>query len=903
MSFVDGLRHRLNLLLRPTQHERDHSDELAFHLEREAAQHAHDAYRPMSGPEALAAARRSTGNLTQIQENTRSEAGLTWLDVLRQDIRFAIRSFRSTPAFTAIVVATLALGIGGTTAIFSAIDALLLRPLPFAAPQSLMSVSLTIHPPNHLPVIDDVRWSYPKFREFKRIQHVFSDASEWTQSQFTMRVGSASHRLTGEYTDSRYLPTLGIPLVLGRNFIASEDGLAGDPKVAILSHQLWRSVFSSDAAVIGKRVAVDGHSYEIVGVAAENFRGISGEASFWMPIASAPKDWGAADAFNHDYFMVARLADTVSVAQAKAAMPILGGQIAAVFPDRSVQNREWGAVARELDSARAHPQVRRTLLILLAAVGLVLLTACANVANLLLVRASSRQREIAVRLALGASRARLMRQLLAESLVLAAVGSLASITVAFVAVKLLAAVQMTAMGEINSAAGLGTVHFSAIQFDIKTFAATGVLAVVTAMLFGLAPALIATGKDVLHAIKDGDNTMSVGRRRFTLRHVLTVAEIAFAVVLLTASGLMIRSVNHLLDVPTGFDADHVLSLRINRAPEWARDSISVFYDGALERIGSQPGVREVAMSDCPPLVRCATVRISYADRPPVPPAERPQVGIHWVTPGLPALLRIPLLRGRMFTRGDDRSAPSVVLISETAAKKLWPGQDPLGHRILLDSDALRHDSATVIGVLGDVSYDPIEAAPNPDVYVSYFQSPLTFRMMFFVRAEESPAVTRGVLSTLAQYAPGFPVYDVRWLNSRVDDRTAYARVTTIILASFATVALILAMIGTYGVVAYSVSQRTREIGVRVALGATNSHISRLFAWQGATLAFMGLGVGLAIAIVATRALKSLLYDVTPSDPVTMAGIVLVLGGAVVAATWIPARRAMRVTPAEVLRNS
>lgn len=901
MSFIDGLRHRLRSLLRPAQHERDHADELAFHLEREAAQHAHDARRLISDADAQQAARRKTGNLTHVHEATRLAAGIGWTDVAMQDMRFAIRSFRGTPTFSAIVVITLALGIGGTTAIYSAIDALLLRPLPFSHPESLVSVSLTV--PNREGRVNNVRWSHAKFSAFKRTQHVFSDATIWTLSQFTLRVGDASHRLTGEYTDSRYLPTLGIPLELGRNFTASEDELGAGRNVAIISQQLWKRVFASAPGAVGQVVQVDGYKFTVVGVAAEHFRGVSGEAEFWMPIASAPASWGATNAYDHDYFLIARLANAVSLEQARQAVGILGSQINELFPDPAITRRQWSATVRKLDSERAHPQIKRTLFVLFGAVALVLLTACANVANLLLVRASSRQREIAVRLALGATRLRLVRQLLAESLVLATVGAVASIVVAFIAVKLLAAVQMTAMGEINDTAGLGTVHFSAIRFDAATFAATGLLALATAMMFGLAPAFLATRRSVLSSMKDGDNTIPVGRQRVTLRHLLTVAEIAFAVVLLTGSGLMIRSVNRLLEEPTGFDASQLLSFRINRAPEWSRDSITTFYDGALERIKSQPGVHAVAMSDCPPLARCATARLTHVDRAHNPDAERLQVGIHWITPGFPELLHVPLIRGRMLTRSDDRTRSPVVLVSETAAKKLWPGDNPIGRRILLDGDIIQHDTATVVGVIGDITYVPIESETNPDVYVSYFQAPFSFRMMFFVRADESLAVTKGILNTIAGYAPGFPVYDVRDMSSRVEDRTAYARITTIILASFATVALILAMIGTYGVVAYSVSQRTREIGVRVALGATNSHISRLFAWQGVSLAIFGLGIGLGIAVVATRALSSLLYEVTPSDPVTLAGIVFVIACSVLAATWIPARRAMRVTPASVLRNS
>lgn len=902
MSLLDGLRHRWRSFTNPREYDRDLADELAFHVEREAAQQSHDGLGAINQRDAQFAARRQVGNLTQAREETRRAAGLAALDALGQDVRFALRSFRSTPAFTTIVIATLAIGIGATTAIFGAVDALLIRPLPFANPSQLMSVSLFVPNSPGRDAYDKQRFSYLKFQEFKRAQHSFSDATLWAASQFTLRSGNRSYRVAGEYTDSRYFPTLGVPLAFGRNFLADEDRNLGGPHVLILSHAMWRNDFAGDSSILGRVIQVDGFDYNVVGVAAPEFRGISGSAHCWMPITSAPVGWNAAVAYSHDFFVVARLAANVSAEQARAAMPEVGAQIDATYPPLRAREGHWSATARELDAARTHPMVKRMLFILLGAVLLMLLTACANVANLLLVRASGRQREVAVRLALGATRGRLARQLFVESLVLAVAGGLASVVVGYVSIKVLASVQISVMGSTNNAAGMGTALFSTIRFDVPAFLFTGSLALVTGLIFGFAPALHATRTSLLAATKDSSQSISLGSKRFTVRHALTLAEITFAVVLLAGSGLMIRSINHLLDVQTGFNASNLLTFRINRAAEWSRDSIDRFYAGATDRISALPGVTGVAMADCPPLERCADIGVFRVDRPHDSDALPMRTGLHWISPEWPAVLGVPLLRGRSFTRADSVGANRVVLVNETAARRMWPDEDPVGKPIVLTSDDFKHDTMYVAGVLGDVLFDSMDSRVVPELFLPYYQTHFTYRMMFFAKTRVDPlqSVSR-IVKELQLFAPGFPVHEIQSLENRVDESMAYVRVTTNILTAFAIVALLLAMTGTYGVVAYAVSQRTREIGVRVALGATSAHISRLVVWHAVALAAVGLTVGLCVALIATRALRSLLYEVTPSDPLTLAGIVVLLAMCVLAATWIPARRAMRVMPSSILR--
>lgn len=902
MSLIDGVRHRLRAWFNPDAHERDLADEFAYFVERETEQQQHDAQSPAERAHAPDRARRAAGNRTQFLEYTRRAAGLAPFDAIRQDARFALRSFRASPGFTAIVVITLALGIGATTAMFSAVNALLLRPLPFREPQELMALSLTIPSTDDGGTGRDRVWSYPKVRALRDVQRAFRSVTAWTSSSFTLRSTTEVRRVEGEYTDAAYFPTLGIPLARGHNFPVDDARFVGGEQVAIVSDVIWRQMLHADSTRLGSTLDVDGRRYVVIGVAPPAFRGLSGVADVWMPVQSAPTAWQAAEPYEHRYFVVGRLAPGVSEGLAEAAMSQVGAAVDAAFPGPEPRGRHWSATARPLDSVRAHPQTRLTLFILLGAVGLLLLTTCANVATLLLARASARTREFALRLALGATRARLVRQLLVESLVLALMGALASTAVAVLGVRALAGMQQSVMGSTNDIAGLGTAQFSAIRFDVPAFLVTAALALGTGVLFGLVPALVATRASVATTVKERQQVLLVRRARLNTRDVLTATQIAFAVVLLLGSGLMLQSVRHLLRVETGFEPSGVLAVRVNRAPEWSRDSIDTFYDRATERLGALPGVTGVAMADCPPLVRCNSALVELTDRPPVRREERTEVGVHWVSPAWNAVWRTPVRSGRALARSDDDHAPRVVLVSETAARRLWPGDDPIGRRITLDNGALGRDTATVVGVVADVLYNGMGARPSPDVYVSYYQTHLTYRMMLFVRVQAGHAFpSAAIRRELATFAPGFPVYDWRSLADRVGDATAYPRMVTVLLATFAVLALFVASIGTYGIVSFGVAARTNEIGVRVALGATRRNIASLVATHALALTAVGGAAGLAIALVSTRLLRSLLFGVTPSDPATVVAMLLVLGAAMVLATLVPARRALDVQPASVLR--
>jgi putative ABC transport system permease protein len=904
MSFFDALRHRVRVFTHPRAYHRELADEMEFHLDLDTMQNEHDAAGG-APDEARWAARRHFGNGTYYQEEARRMSGLGILDTVKQDLRFALRTFRRAPGFTAVAVLTLALGIGANTAIFSAVNALLLRPLPFPEPGRLMNVTLTVPQRGNFPPREDVVWSLPKLETLRAAQTVFSHTSARSGSMFTIRHGEQTLRDFGEYTDAGYLATLGVQPAIGRNFLPEEDRTFNGGHVAMISDGLWQRLFNADPGVVGKSLIVDGVPYTVVGVTPSGFQGLSGLAVFWIPLNTPPNAGGGPfGPYNHFLNVVARLKDGVEPEQAAAQVATIGARIDAAYPDQNAAGWHWGAKASRLDGARVAPQMRGTLLVLFGAVALVLLIACANVANLFLARASGRHKEIAVRLALGAGRGRLIGQLLTESVLLAVAGGAVGLAVAWAGTRGLASLQVSGLqSAFQNAAGVGLLGSQAIRLDPWALGFTFALAIVTGIVFGLVPALQATKPSLTEDLKDDGGPGGRALPGLRSRNVLVVAEIALAVVLLTGAGLVLRSLALRMGVDPGFDPSHTLTFRVNRAPEWSRDSIVRFYDVAIQRLSELPGVTGVAMNDCPPLVRCAATLIALRDRPAVAPGTEPLAGVHWITPDWPKVARVPLIRGRLFDQRDRIGTPAAVLISETAARRWWPGQDPIGKTIAAAGNGNSGDSAFVIGVIGDVRYTGIDSVPGADVYLSDYQAPFYYRMMLFVRTRGDPlALTGPARATLARWAPGFPMYDVQTMEQRVGVALAYSRLSAILLGLFAAVALGLAAVGVYGVIAYSVTQRTREIGIRVALGASSADVLGMVVRRGLMLGGVGAGLGLVVALAVTNVLSSLLYEVAPRDPVTLAAIVALLGVVVVLASWVPARRAAGVPAVEALKS-
>lgn len=898
MSFLDGARFRLHALFRPGRYARELDEELRFHLSLDAMQQEHDARGALAPDDARWLARRRFGNMVTHTEEARTMAGLALLDHLRQDVRFALRSFRRTPGFTIVAVLTLAIGIGANTAIFSAVNAMLLRPLPFAEPERLMSLGLTSPATDDAQAQEGLVWSYPKFTVLDDAQDVFASLALHAVWQRTVRTTGESGREEAEVVSGRYLRTLGVLPLLGRDLTAGEDRI-GAARVALLGHDLWERDYGADPSALGRTLHVDGDPYTIVGVLPPGFRGLSGRAALWLPIlAVAPEIHD--QAWSHSFEVVGRLRPGVTPERAQAEVRRLGAVVDAAVPHPAVASEHWGAAAQQLDALRVDPLVRRSLLVLLGAVGLVLLIACANVANLSLVRAAGRRREIAVRLAVGAGRGRLVRQLLTESTLLAAVGGAGGLLVAWWGVRVLAALDPTAL-RVQRMAGLGAVSFDSIRLDLPALLVAMGLTLGTGLLFGLIPALQATRPALGGALRN--ERQRGGGGRFSGRSVLAATEIALAVVLLSGSGLMLRSLVKLMDVHPGFSAEQVLTLRLTTRPDFAGDSLPVLYDQLLERLGGLPGAVAVGLGDCPPLSGgCGGTVAVRRDRPLPEPGTEPSVGVHWVTPGWFDALQVPLVRGRLFTGEDRAGARKAVLVNETAAQRLWPGEDPLGKPLSVGQGGFWNDTAYVAGIVRDVRFGTRDTPAGADVYLPYHQSPRGRMMVFLRTTGNSVALATAAREVMNEVAPGAPVSDVRTLESRVADVTASARLSAMLLTLFAGVALALATIGVYGVISFGVAQRTREIGVRMALGATHGGIARLVVGQGVALAVIGAAVGLVVALAATRVLRTLLYGIAPADPVTYAVTVLVLVAAVLLASWIPARRAARVAPTVALRE-
>ncbi|MFI5233128.1 MAG: ADOP family duplicated permease [Gemmatimonadales bacterium] len=904
-----GVRRLFRLAVRrPDIVHDDMDDELRFHFDERIERFvARGMSRDAARDETL---RRLGGDINETRERLhhsadrreRTMAMRERAEEIVQDVRYAARGLARRPGFTAIAILTLAVGIGANTAIFSAVNALMFRPLPFRNPEQLMDVSLAVPAARGRPGGAGAPWSWPKYLYFGEIQQAFQDHAAWTPGNFSI-TGDDAERVSGEWVSARYLTTLGIAPSMGRGFEADGDRNYDSPKVVMISDELWKRRFNADPAILHKPIAIERMQFEIVGVMPRGFNGLSGQAELFVPITTRREaDIGPKEAWSHEFSLVARLRPGVSQSQATASAPQWGAAIDARFPSPSGAGA-WSAAAAPLDAGRVSPVIRRSLLVLFGAVGLVLLIACVNLASLLLGRAAARRQEIAVRLALGAGRARLVRLLLTESLLLSVVGGAASVAVAQVATRALAAANPAETLRVQNLSGLGVAGFSSIHLDVVALLFTLAVSVAVGIVFGLIPALQATRPSVAHDMKAGASGRTQGGRRwFTSRGTLVVTEVALAIVLLSASGLMLRSLAKLLQVNPGFDSSGLLTLRLTMPGGLiARDSLPGFYERLTAGLSALPGVANVALADSPPLAGGGAITIiTFPDRPPVPQHEAPEIGVHVVTPGWFGTLRVPLLRGRLLTDADRLGGPKVIVVSETAARKFWPGVDPIGKPAGVWQGGF-DDGTTVVGVVGDVLYHTIDSMPLPDVYMSYAQSPRA-RMMMFVRTSRDPlALAAAARRTVSALVPGVPVFDIKTMASRAAVATAQARFSAVLLALFAATALALAVIGIYGVMSYMVVQRTREIGIRMALGAGRTQVQRLVIREGLWLAAIGTTLGVGAAFGLTRVLRSLLFDVTPDDPVTYVSIVVLLAVAAGVASWIPARRASRVEPTEALR--
>jgi len=816
---------------------------------------------------------------------------------LIQDARYALRQLRKTPGFTTVAVLTLALGIGANTAIFSVVDAVLLRPLPFHNASRLVVVKTT-EPGRR----DDIGVSYPAFLDWRSRNHVFEALSAYRTDDFTLTGRSEPAHVTGAVVSANTFSLLGVTPALGRDFAAEEDTPSANGRPVILSYSLWQERFGSDPNIVGQSVTLSGQQFTVAGVmpAGFQFRLQTDHVEFWTTIAldaespnGAPPMTAQRGASYLD--VIARLKPQVTQLQAQTEMSTVQDAINREYPE----HRPKGiAIVPEIDAIAG--DARSGLFMLSAAVGLVLLIACANLSNLLLARAMARHKEISVRVALGATRWDIVRQLLAESSLLALTGAAAGLAFAVWAVKLLLRL---APGE------LPRVSESSLSLPVLAF--TAAVAVLTSLLFGLIPALYATRARLASSLSEGGRSGTESRGHARVRDTFVVIETALAVVLLAGSGLMLRSLLGLGKVDPGFAKDHVITFGLDLPggldlPDRYGHSERVqFYERLLVEVRSLPGVRSASAAYPLPL-SAGDVKTSFdVEGRPVKKSERPVTTLHIVDDDYFHTLGTPLLRGRVFEPQDGvAGAPAVVIISQRLAQQAFPGEDPLGKRIrpgISMSVAKEAPMRTIVGVAGDVRGEGVSAPAIAESYVPYAQLPFT-SMSVMVRTQGDPQdLVLPLTKTVQSIDKDLPLLHIKTLDQYVSESIADTRFEGVLLGIFGALALSLTAIGVYGVISYTVAQRTREMGIRLALGAERGTIVAMILRSGLLLVTMGVVPGLATALLLTRLIAGLLYGVSPSDPSTFLSVSFVLVAMALLASYIPARRAAKVDPMVALR--
>ncbi len=805
-----------------------------------------------------------------------------------QEIRQAMRALSSRPSLVVVSVLTLALGIGGTTAVFSVVDAVLLRPLPFSGSDRL--VSLTESSPN----LKTLSVSWQNYVDWRHQSRSFESVAAYRPINVTITGEGEPERVPAKMVSAAMLPMLGVKPSLGRSFTKEEDGAGGEP-VALISEGLWTRRFARDPRAVGQVMTIDNTARTIVGVLPASFVLVQ-PADVLIPIgpwaSTLPDDRG----WHPGIFPLARLKNGVELGKARLEMAQIAKNLERQYPET---NLKVGADVTPLQQQMVQ-NVQPALAVLLGAVVLVLLIACANVANLLLVRTIERRREIAVRAAIGARRWRLIRHVLAESLVLALAGGLLGVLVASWAVSALVAL-----------AGPGLPRADSIAVDQRVLLFALALSTLTALAFGAAPAVHASRADIREALnEEGRGTTSAGSRR--LARAFVVAEVALATTLLVGAGLLLRSFVRLQQVPPGFSAARLLVADLPLSPiDYAEDAARErFVDRLLERVTALPGVEAAGTTTTLPMAGSgALLHFNIYGRPPKGPEDYILAGYRAVSPTYLAALGVPTLRGRPFTEWDRSGSKRVVVINETMAKTFFKGSDPLGQRISIGTEPDEESPwMEVVGVVGDVRQS-FEADPKAEMYVPYLQGAphpvlagLFRSVSVVVRAKGDPLqVAGGLRGAVAELDRNQPVVKMRTMLQAIGATVAQPRFRTMLVALFALVALLLAAIGVYGVMAYGVTQRAHELGVRMALGAADRHVVRLVLVESLALTALGVCLGLAGGAAATRLLAGLLFETRPLDPPTFLAVPLVLAAIALAASYVPARRALRVEPAVVLR--
>jgi len=897
MSLLPRLRGGLRALFRKDEAERDLQDELSSWLEAAAQQKMRDG---MGEAEARRAARLELGSAEAIKEEVCSAGWESVLETCGQDLRYALRALRKSPGFTLAAVLTLTLGIGANAALFSVVNTVLLQPLPFREASRLVMLY------EGLPQIGSpkIPFSTPDYTLFRRGQTSFAAVGAVQDKEFEVSGRSEPDRVIGARVSASIFPMLGIAPELGRYFRPEED--VPGRNVVVLSYGLWQRRYGGRPGIVGETVDLDRQPYTVIGVMPRRFvfplpgpRANFLPAALWVPMAFTPAElqgWGT----RYDLSVFGRLRGGVTLQQARSEGQVLGAAIEAQYPADIL--KDFYGARLQMGAYPWHEEVtgpvRPLLLVLMVAVGLVLLIACANVATLLVSRAAARQREIAVRQALGATRARLLRQLLTESLLLALLGGGLGLLLAFWGKDLLLAIAPADIALPQSVAfGPGVLLF-----------VLG-LSWVTAILFGLAPAWHTAASRLQPSLQEGGRSRTEGRTHHRLQSAFVAVEFGLSLLLLIGAGLLMRSFRKLLQTDLGFQPDHVLAMEIPLPAQAypGASQIRNFYKRLMDEAPRLPGVKSAGMADDLPLRAAVFHTLELEGRPQA--GKPPAVAETWVLGNYFQAMRIPLISGRLFNAQDGPPSPAVVIISRGMAKKYWPGQDPIGKR-------LRHEEnqpwMTVVGVVGDVNDGSLGRPPQPHIYIPFLQlsDSLTAEnvvgvarsMNLAVRTAADPAALASVVvAQVHSLDPDVAVANVVTMPQVIRSSLAGPRFNTSLVSLFAGFALFLSAIGIYGVLAYAVTQQRHEIGIRMALGARPCHVLRVVLAWGTRLACLGAVCGIVAALALTRLMKDLLYGVGATDPLTFAGVTLLLLFVAALASLIPARRAARVDPIIALR--
>lgn len=830
------------------------------------------------------------------------------LNALR-NLSFAARALARAPGHTIAAIVTLALGIGATTAIYSVVDATMLRPLPYGAPERLMDLSLTIADKGEgeRPMV----WSYPKFETMRTMQHSFAELAGYATQDVTLSGQGDAERVRVEVVSGSYFPLLKSRASRGRLLQPSDDNTAS-AAVAVLSHTLWMRRFGGDSAIVGRDVILAGQPFLVVGIAAPEFRALSGTVDAWAPMSRAPQLIFATalqEPWSHWMDAVGRLRDGVAPSAATTELRSLGQRIEEAHAGVGGPAVKWGATATPLREARSDPQLARAIVILFGAVCCVLLIACVNVANLLLARAARREREFAVRVAIGAKRAQVVGQLLRETLLLSVVGGLLGVALASWSLDALRLLTPGSFGGATTQAAQ-YLSFESVTLHGGVLAFALVVSLLTGVLCGVIPALRASRPNLTSSLKDGAGASSEGAlsfRRGRARALLIAGDVAISLLLLIGAGLLVRSFAQARGVDGGFNPRNVLTFRIQPPDDsaFSGERAVRYKEEVLQRLAALPGAEVAAVNFCAPLSQACnrTIALGVDGVRGFPGGTEPELEFHAVSADYLRVIGARLEKGRFFTNADRTGAPKVVVINRAAAQRLFPNENAVGHRVSLAIGLFKdNEYGEIVGVVNDVNYGAVGDAPRPAAYISSLQT-TSARGMYMIRTTGDPAaLLPGVREAMRSINAGVPLYDEMTLEARAGQALGRLRFGAVLLGSFAVLGLVLTIVGIYGVLSYSVAQRTRELGIRQALGAGRGELISMVMRRAMTLASLGLAIGLGVAWGASRLLRGLVFGISPTDPATFAEIAVVVAAVCAVSSYLPARRAGRLDPVRALRT-